>query len=59
MLYWQARNKMALGFQPPMLYKSKGGGIMSDYEIIDIVTTILSLVMTAIILGCKISDKKK
>ena len=25
---------------------------MSDYEIIDIVTTILSLVMTAIILGC-------
>ena len=26
---------------------------MSDYEIIDIVTTILSLVMTAIILGCK------
>ena len=33
---------------------------MSDYEkIIDIVTTILSLVMTAIILGCKISDKKK
>ena len=32
---------------------------MSDYEIIDIVTTILSLVMPAIILGCKISDKKK
>ena len=32
---------------------------MSDYEIIDIVTTILSLAMTAIILGCKISDKKK
>ena len=32
---------------------------MSDYEIIDIVTTILSLVMTAIILGCKISGKKK
>lgn len=32
---------------------------MSDYEIIDIVTTILSLVMAAIILGCKISDKKK
>ena len=32
---------------------------MSDYEIIDIVTTILSLVMTAIILNAICTGKKK
>ena len=40
---------MALGFSPLTLNKSKGGEIMSDYEIIHLV----------IMIGCDLSRKKK
>ena len=50
---------MALGFSPLTLNKSKGGEIMSDYEIIHLVIMIASLVLTAIKFGCDLSCKKK
>ena len=42
---------MALGFSPLTLNKSKGGEIMSDFEIILLVIMIASLVLTAIKFG--------
>ena len=53
------RKKMALGFSPLTLNKSKGGEIMSDFEIISVVIMIASLVLTAIKFGCDLSRKKK
>ena len=58
-LYWQTRNKMALGFQPPMLYKSKGGGIMSDFEIFSVVFMVASIVLGAVELGYALGSNKK
>ena len=43
---------MALGFQPPMLYKSKGGGIMSDFMV-------ASIVLGAVELGYALGSNKK
>ncbi|MCI5662646.1 MAG: hypothetical protein MR371_10470 [Clostridia bacterium] len=50
---------MALGFSPLMLNKSKGGEIMSDFEIIYLVIMIASLVLQAIQFGCCSKNKKK
>ena len=50
---------MALGFSPLTLNKSKGGEIMSDYEIIHLVIMIASLVLKAIKFGRDMKDKKK
>ena len=41
-----------------MLYKSKGGGIMSDFEIIYVVILIATLVLAAIEFGCNINNRK-
>ena len=53
------RKQMALGFSPLMLYKSKGGEIMTDFEIISVVIMIASLVLKAISFGRDIGNKKK
>ena len=50
---------MALGFSPLTLNKSKGGEIMSDFEIIYLVIMIASLVLQAIQFGCRSKNKKK
>ena len=50
---------MALGFSPLTLYKSKGGEIMTDFEIISVVIMIASLVIKAISFGRDIGNKKK
>ena len=50
---------MALGFSPLMLNKSKGGEIMSDFEIVSVVIMIASLVLNAIRLGRETKNKKK
>lgn len=50
---------MALGFSPLMLNKSKGGEIMSDFEIISVVVMIASLVLKAIQFGRNSHNKKK
>ena len=43
---------MALGFSTSYtLQKCKGGGIMSDYEMLSLVCVIISLVLIAIDLG--------
>ena len=52
------RKKMALGFSPLMLNKSKGGEIMSDFEIISVVIMIASLVLKAIQFGRGSKNKK-
>ncbi len=53
------RKQMALGFSPLMLNKSKGGEIMSDFEIISVVVMIASLVLKAIQFGRDSKNKKK
>ena len=53
------KETMALGFSPLMLNKSKGGEIMSDFEIISVVVMIASLVLKAIQFGRNSHDKKK
>ena len=53
------RKQMALGFSPLTLYKSKGGEIMTDFEIISVVIMIASLVLKAISFGRDIGNKKK
>lgn len=50
---------MALGFQPPTLYKSKGGGIMSDFEIFSVVFMVASIVLGAVELGYALGSNKK
>ena len=50
---------MALGFSPLMLNKSKGGEIMSDFEIVSVVIMIASLVLNAIRLGRETKNTKK
>ena len=50
---------MALGFSPLTLNKSKGGEIMSDYEIIHLVMMIASLVLQAIQFGRSSKNKKR
>ena len=50
---------MALGFQPPMLYKSKGVGIMSDFEIFSVVFIVASIVLGAVELGYALGSNKK
>ena len=52
------RKKMALGFSPLTLNKSKGGEIMSDFEIISVVIMIASLVLKAIQFGRNSRNKK-
>ena len=52
------RKKMALGFSPLTLNKSKGGEIMSDFEIISVVIMIASLVLKAIQFGRSSKNKK-
>ena len=52
------RKKMALGFSPLTLNKSKGGEIMSDFEIISVVIMIASLVLKAIQFGRGSKNKK-
>ncbi len=49
---------MALGFSPLTLNKSKGGEIMSDFEIISAVVMIISLVLKAIKFGRELNRKK-
>ena len=51
--------KMALGFSPLMHNKSRGGEIMSDFEIISVVVMIASLVLKAIQFGRNSHNKKK
>ena len=54
------RNKMALGFSTSYtLQKCKGGGIMSDYEMLSLVCVIISLVLIAIDLGRNIGNPNK
>lgn len=53
------RKKMALGFSPLMLNRSKGGEIMSDFEILYLVIMIASLVLQAIQFGRNSKSKKK
>ncbi len=54
------RNKMALGFSTSYtLQKCKGGGIMSDYEMLSLVCVIISLVLIAIDLGRNIGNSNK
>ena len=50
---------MALGFSPLMLNKSKGGEIMSDFEILYLVIMIASLVLQAIQFSRSSKSKKK
>lgn len=50
---------MALGFSPLLLNKSKGGEIMSGFEIISVVVMIASLVLKAIQFGRNSKNKKK
>ena len=52
------RKKMALGFSPLTLNKSKGGEIMSDFEIISVVIMIASLVLKVIQFGRGSKNKK-
>ena len=52
------RKKMALGFSPLTLNKSKGGEIMSAFEIISVVIMIASLVLKAIQFGRGSKNKK-
>ena len=53
------RKKMALGFSPLTLNKSRGGEIMTDFEIISVVIMTISLVLKAIKFGRDDNDKKK
>ena len=53
------RKQMALGFSPLTLDKSKGGEIMSDFEIISVVVMIASLVLKAIQFGRNSHHKNK
>ena len=50
---------MALGFSPLMLNNSKGGEIMTDFEMLYLVIMIASLVLKAIQLGRSSNNKKK
>lgn len=52
------RKQMALGFSPLTHNKSRGGEIMSDFEIISVVIMIASLVLKAIQFGRNSNDKK-
>ena len=59
-LHSAGRNKMALGFSTSYtLQKCKGGGIMSDYEMLSLVCVIISLVLIAIDLGRNIGNSNK
>ena len=49
---------MAFGFSPLMFNKSKGGEIMSDFEIISVVVMIASLVLKAIQFGRNLITRK-
>ena len=54
------RNKTMPGTSPLVLYKSvKGGGVMSDYEMLSLVCVIISLVLIAIDLGRNIGNSNK
>ena len=53
------RKKMALGFSPQTLTKSRGGEIMTDFEILYLVIMIASLVLKAIQFGRNSNNKKK
>ena len=53
------RKKMALGFSPLMRNKSRGGEIMTDFEILYLVIMIASLVLKAIQFGCRGKNRKK
>ena len=53
------RKKMALGFSPLTLNKSRGGEIMTDFEILYLVIMIASLVLKAIQFGRNSNNKKK
>ena len=53
------RKQMALDFSPLTLYKSKGGEIMTDFEIISVVIMIASFVLKAIQFGRDTGNKKK
>ncbi|MDY5221682.1 MAG: hypothetical protein SPH82_14110 [Eubacteriales bacterium] len=50
---------MALGFSPLTLNKSRGGEIMTDFEILYLVIMIASLVLKAIQFGRNSNNKKK
>ena len=58
-LHSAGRNKMALGFAPLKLYESKGGDVMSDFEMLSLFCMILSLVLVAIELGRNIGNQNK
>ena len=53
------RKQMALGFSTLMRNKSKGGEIMTDFEMLYLVIMIASLVLNAIQLGRNSNNKKK
>ena len=50
---------MALGFSPLTFNKSRGGEIMTDFEILYLVIMIASLVLKAIQFGRNSNNKKK
>ena len=52
------RKKMALGFSPLMHNKSRGGEIMTDFEMLYLVIMIASLVLKAIQFGRNSKNKK-
>ena len=53
------RKQMALGFSPLMRNKSRGGEIMTDFEMLYLVIMIASLVLKAIQFGRNSNNKKK
>ena len=56
--YWQEGIRWRLASSPLMLYKSVGGDVMSDFEMISLFCMIISLVLVAIELGRNLGSKK-
>ena len=56
--YWQEGIRWRLASSPLVLYKSVGGDVMSDFEMISLFCMIISLVLVAIELGRNLGSKK-
>ena len=56
--YWQEGIRWRLASSPLMLYKSVGGDVMSDFEMISLFCMIISLVLVTIELGRNLGSKK-
>ena len=57
--YWQEGIRWRLPSSPLMLYKSVGGDVMSDFEMISLFCMIISLVLVAIELGRHLGSKSR